>query len=80
MYKVYVVRQRKGGSEVLKETKSDTPSQAAAKAAWGDLYSRDFDASHLLLLTENGKKLAVHRFQSNPEDPDYHPPGDPLQP
>ncbi len=80
MFKVYVVKQKRSGSEVLKETRSATPSRAAALAAWSDLYARPYDARHLLLLTEDGTKLAVHRFQSGPGDPDHIPPGDPIQP
>ena len=80
MFKVYVVKQKRGGSEVLKDTRSATPSRAAATAAWAELYAKPFDARHLLLLTENGTKLAVHRFQAQPGDPDYLPPGDPLEP
>ena len=80
MFKVYVVKQRKSGSEVLKDTRSATPSRAAALAAWSELYARPFDAHHLLLLTEDGTKLAVHRFQAQPGDPEYLPPGDPLEP
>ncbi len=80
MFKVYVVKQKRGGSEVLKDTRSATPSRAAALAAWGDLYARPFDSRHLLLLTEDGTKLAVFRYQSGPGDADYLPPGDPLEP
>lgn len=80
MFKVYVVKQKRGGSEVLKDTRSATPSMAAALAAWGDLYARPFDSRHLLLLTEDGTKRAVHRYQTQPGDPDYLPPGDPLEP
>ena len=43
-------------------------------------YARPFDAHHLLLLTQDGTKLAVHRFQAQPGDPEYLPPGDPLEP
>lgn len=42
--------------------------------------ARPFDSRHLLLLTEDGAKLAVHRYQAQPGDPDYLPPGDPLAP
>lgn len=80
MFKVYVVKQKRSGSEVLKDTRSATPSRAAALAAWADLYARPFDSRHLLLLTEDGAKLAVHRYQAKPGDPDYLPPGDPLAP
>jgi len=80
MFKVYVVRQKRGGSEVLKDTRSATPSRAAALAAWSELYAQAFDDRHLLLLTEDGAKLAVHRFQSGPGDPEHVPPGDPIQP
>ena len=78
MFKVYVVKQKRGGSEVLKDTRSATPSRAAATAAWAELYNKPFDARHLLLLTENGTKIAVFRYQTQPGDPDYLPAGDPL--
>lgn len=78
MYKVYVVKQRRGGSEVIKESRTTTFSIVAARAAWADLYAAGFDHRHLLLLTHDGQKLAVFRYQSTPGDPDYVPPGDPL--
>lgn len=71
MYKVYVIKQRRGGSEVLNDTRTSTPSREAAitafRLAWATPYTQD----HLLLLTHDGEKLAVHRYGSMPGDPNY---------
>ena len=78
VYKIYVIRQRNGGSEVLTDSRTITPSAAAAAAAWADLYGQDYDQTHLLLLTQDGAKLAVHRYGSKPGDEAYVAPGNPL--
>lgn len=79
MYKVYVVKQRRTGSETLTETRTNTPAFAAAEAAFWTLRSQAFDARHLLLMTRDGEKLNVHRFESQPGDEDYVAPGSPLK-
>lgn len=75
MYRVYVLKQRSGGSEVRSETRTATPSAAAAHAAFWALYAEVFDPSHLLLLTRDKRQLAAHRYQSAPGDRDHVPPG-----
>ena len=79
VYKIYVIRQRKGGSEVLTDSRTITPSAAASAAAWADLYSQDYDQTHLLLMTQEGVKLAVHRYGSKPGDEAYVAPGNPIK-
>lgn len=75
MYKVYVVRQRQKGSEVLTDTRTSTPAVEAAKAAFWALRGASYGPEHLLLLTHSGRKLAVHRYGSSPGDPEYIEPG-----
>lgn len=71
MYKVYVIKQRKGGSEVLKETRTQTPSFEAAAAVFWELRTASFDNSHLLLMSKNNKQINAYRYQSAPDDQDY---------
>lgn len=71
MYKVYVIWQRKGGSEVIKDSRTSTPVREAAIAAFKYLRAQEYSAQHLLLLTCDREKVAVHRYGSQPGDPDY---------
>jgi hypothetical protein len=71
MFKVYVVRQKTGGSEVLKQTRTTTPSPAAAAAAWAYLYDQAYSPDHILLITQAGVKIAVHRYGSHPGDDNF---------
>lgn len=80
MYKVYVVKQRKGGSEVLAETRTTTPAFSAAEAAFWALHGQAFDAHHVLLMTRDGEKINVHRFGAQPGDEGYIKPGSTLRP
>lgn len=73
MYKVYVVRQRPGGSQVLMDTRTNTPSARAARDAWAELYDAVYSPEHLLLLTRDGEKLAVHRYGTQAGDDDFSP-------
>ena len=68
MYRVYVLKQRKGGSEVLTDTRTQTHSFAVAKAAFGELFQRDFDHRHLLLMSKDNQKLYVYHYQSQQGD------------
>lgn len=73
MYKVYIIKKRKGGSEVLKETKTDTHIQAVAEAAfWALRNDEQYQNKKLLLLmTENGKQLNAHWFDRSSGDDEY---------
>lgn len=73
MYKVYIIKKRKGGSEVLKETKTDTPIAAVAEAAFWSLRN---DAKYqnqalLLLVTHKNKQLVAHWFDRSPGDDEF---------
>lgn len=70
-YRIYVLKQRKGGSEILLETRTNTTSFEIAKAAFWELYNRQYDNKHLLLMTCNSKKLYVYRYQSSLGDDCY---------
>ena len=71
MYRVYVLKQRKGGSEVLTDTRTQTQSFAVAQAAFWELYQRDFDHRHLLLMSKDNQKLYVYRYQSQIGDENF---------
>lgn len=77
MYKVYVLQQRGGrrGSAVLTDTRTATPSPAAAQAAFWALYAAPYDATHLLLMTRDNRQVAAYRYGARPGDPDYVAPG-----
>ncbi|MBI0006508.1 hypothetical protein H3S74_09745 [Gilliamella sp. W8126] len=70
-YRIYVLKQRKGGSEVLLETRTNTTNFELAKAAFWQLYNTHYDNKHLLLMTCNSKKLYIYRYQSSPGDECY---------
>ncbi|OCL19508.1 hypothetical protein [Gilliamella sp. wkB171] len=70
-YRVYVIKQRKGGSEILLHTRTNTTNFDVAKMAFWQLYNQDFDNKHLLLMTCNSKKINVYRFQSKVGDDCY---------
>ena len=65
-YRVYVIKQRKGGSEILLQTRTNTTNFDVAKIAFWQLYNQDFDNKHLLLMTCNSKKINVYRYKSTP--------------
>jgi len=71
MYRVYIIKQRKGGSEVLPETRTQTPSFAAAAAAFRELYALPLDNAHLLLMTKNNKQVNAYRYGSAPGERDW---------
>ncbi|MCX8678633.1 hypothetical protein J3U22_03350 [Gilliamella sp. B2865] len=70
-YRVYVIKQRRGGSEILLDTRTNTTNFGIAKAAFWQLYNQNFDNKHLLLMTCNSKKINVYRYQSKPGDDCY---------
>lgn len=76
MYRVYVIRQRKAGrSEVQTSTRTETPFLAAAQAAFNALQAMPYSAEHLLLMTHDRRQIYAYRYESEPGDPDYLPPG-----
>lgn len=78
MYRVYVIKQRTGGSEVLPDTRTQTPSFAAAAAAFWALYGQPFDGAHLLLMSRDNRQINAHRYGTQPGDRDYVAPGGAL--
>jgi hypothetical protein len=70
-YRVYVLKQRKGGSEILAETRTNTTDFEIAKAAFWQLYNQQYDSKYLLLMTCNSKKINVYRYQSKKGDDCY---------
>lgn len=70
-YRVYVIKQRRGGSEVLLDTRTNTTNFEIAKIAFWQLYDQNYDNKHLLLMTCNSKKINVYRFQSKAGDDCY---------
>ena len=73
MYRVYVLKRRKGGSELIDGTRTNTPSPTAAKAAFLDLRrNTEFEGkNYILLMTKDKEKLNVHLFNSQPGDDAY---------
>lgn len=78
MYRVYIIKQRKGGSEVLAGTRTQTASFAAAVAAFWELYGQPFDSTHLLLMSRDNRQINAYRFGSQPGERDYVEPGGSL--
>lgn len=72
MYRVYVIKQiKKGSSEVLVNTRTNTYSFNVAKAAFFELFEQDLDNSHLLLMSKNNKQINSYRYESISGDRDY---------
>lgn len=81
MYRVYVLKQRKGGSEVLAATRTQTPNFEAAAAAFWALYraEAEYDSQHLLLMSRDNRQINAYRYGSQPGDRDYLSPASELQ-
>lgn len=72
MYRVYVIKQiKKGSSEVLINTRTNTYSFNVAKAAFFELLEQNFDNSHLLLMSKNNKQINAYRYESISGECDY---------
>lgn len=70
-YRVYILKQRKNGSEVLKDFNTITPFFSCAKIAFLELYKLQFDKNYLILMTKNNKQINAYRYQSIVGDSDY---------
>lgn len=73
MYKVYLLKKTRSGTEVLKASRTETPSAAAAAAAFWELRNRsDLEGQPLLLLmTKDREKLNRHWFDHRGGDEQY---------
>lgn len=71
LYKVYVLKQRKGGSEVVKHLSTHTPFFSSAKAAFLELHKLNFSKNYLVLMTKNNIQINAYRYQSVMGDRDY---------
>ena len=71
MYRVYVLQQRKGGSSVLADTRTQTASFAAASAAFWELHQQQYSNSHLLLMSKDNRQINAYRYGSQPGERDY---------
>ncbi|NUF49540.1 hypothetical protein [Gilliamella sp. ESL0250] len=71
IYRVYVIKQRRGGSETITHLSTKTPFFSAAKAAFLELYKLSFDKNHLVLMSKNNKQINAYRYQSEKGDRDY---------
>ncbi|CAK6496288.1 hypothetical protein PANNVG_02903 [Pantoea sp. Nvir] len=80
MYKIYVIKQRRGGSERVPGSQTQSEYADVARAGWRAAYYdlRWQTSEHLLLLTHKNEKLYVHRFGSAPGDADYVAPDEDL--
>ncbi|QHM73253.1 hypothetical protein C7M51_03598 [Mixta intestinalis] len=72
-YKIYVLKQRPGGSERMQGSETTTWYPDVARAAFWAAYhdSRFQSREFLLLLTSNHKQIAAYRFTSQPGERDY---------
>lgn len=70
-YRVYILKQCKNGSEVLKDLSTQTPFFSCAKIAFLELYKLQFDKNYLILMTKNNKQINAYRYQSIAGDRDY---------
>ena len=81
MYKVYLLRKTKSGTEVIKESRTETPSASAASAAFWELRNQqDLQGQPvLLLMTKDKEKLNRHWFNRQPGEEQYIPSGSELR-
>ncbi|MEB4590103.1 hypothetical protein VSS37_03840 [Candidatus Thiothrix sp. Deng01] len=81
MYKVYLLKKTRSGTEVMKGLSTETPSAAAATAAFWDLrHQPDLQGQPILLLmTKDKEKLNRHWFNREPGDEQYVLPGEELR-
>ncbi len=74
MYKVYLkVFNERGFSEVVKNSRTTTPSPLAAEAAFRELICREDligKKAHAVLSLDN-RQLMYHRFDRSPGQKDY---------
>ena len=71
VYRVYVLKQRRGGSEVITRLSTKTPFFTSACEAFLELYKFPFDKNHLILMTKNNKQINSYRYESIPGERDY---------
>jgi len=81
MYKIYLKRKTKSGSEVDTSTRTTTTSPIAAEAAFRELIKRnDLDGENAAaVLSLNNRQLMYHRFDRLPGDVDYVAPDDEIK-
>lgn len=81
MYKVYLLKRTRSGAEVIKESRTETPSPTAAGAAFWELRNNAAYAGQavLLLMTKNKEKLNVHRFDGHEGEDQYIKLGEELR-
>ena len=71
IYRVYVIKQRRGGSEIITPLSTKTPFFSAAKTAFLELYKLPLDKNHLVLMSKNNKQINAYRYQSERGERDY---------
>ncbi len=71
IYRVYVIKQRKGGSEIITQLSTKTPFFTSACEAFLELYKLPFDKNHLVLMTKNNKQINAYRYESISGERDY---------
>ena len=71
IYRVYVIKQRRGGSEIIKGLSTKTPFFSAAKEAFLELHKLPLDKNHLILMSKNNKQINAYRYQSEQGERDY---------
>ena len=73
MYKIYLKRKTQHGSEVDPASRTNTPSPAAAEAAFRELLGRTEFAGQAVaaVLSLNNRHLMYHRFDRGPGQADY---------
>lgn len=81
MYKVYLkIFNERGFSEVVKESRTTTPSPAAAESAFRELICREdlIGQKAHAVLSLNNRQLMYHRFDRSPGQKDYVSPDDDI--
>ena len=71
VYRVYVLKQRKGGSEVITRLSTKTLFFTSACQSFWELYKLPFDKNYLILMTKNNKQINSYRYESIPGERDY---------
>ena len=81
MYKIYLkLFNERGFSEVVKNSRTTTPSPLAAEAAFRELICREdlIGKKAHVVLSLNNRQLMYHRFDRSPGQKDYVKPDEDI--
>lgn len=73
LYRVYVLKRGKNGSQSVQGSRTHNRSASIAKKAFFKQREKPYDENHILLLTVDGRRKYAHVFGSPVGDVDHFP-------